>query len=69
MRDRYITLIVRDDNGQRLYVVVDRRMIFSSEMKAFKEQRRLNGVDDSINRAFDMAREDKARKEASDEAR
>ena len=63
MSDRYIMLIMKADDGESLYTVVDRTMIFNSERKARKEMRRLNELDDSINRAFDVAREDKERKE------
>lgn len=64
MNARYITLITTLDNGERLYIIVDRTKMFKSERKAMKECRRLNEVEDSINRAFTMAKEDKERKEA-----
>ena len=64
MNARYITLIMTLDNGERLYIVIDQMMMFTSERKAMKECKRLNEVEDSINRAFAMAKEDKERKEA-----
>ena len=63
MSDRFILLMMKADNGESLYTVVDRTKIFNSEREARKEMRRLNELDDSIIRAFDMAREDKKRKE------
>lgn len=63
MSDRFIMLMMKADNGESLYTLVDRTKIFNSERKAMKEMRRLNELDDSINRAFDVAREDKERKE------
>lgn len=65
MSDRYITLHVSIDNGERLYIVVDRKEIFNSERKAYRECRRLNELEDSIIRSFEMAAEDKRRKEQS----
>lgn len=65
MADRYIILHVSIDNGERLYIVVDRKKIFNSERKASNECRRLNELEDSVIRTFDMAAEDKRRKEQS----
>lgn len=59
MNARYITLITTLDNGERLYIVIDRAMIFNSERKAMIECKRLNEVEDSINRAFAMAAQDR----------
>ncbi len=59
MNARYITLITTLDNGERLYIIVDRTKMFNSERKAMKECRRLNEVEDSINRAFAMAAQDR----------
>ena len=59
MNARYITLFLRGDDGQHAYVVVDRRLIFSSERKARAERDRLNELDSSINRAFAMAAQDR----------
>ena len=59
MNARYITLFTTLDNGERLYIVIDRTMIFNSERKAMKECKRLNEVEDSINRAFAMAAQDR----------
>lgn len=59
MTDRYITLRLMADKGKPLYVVIDRRMIFRSERKAIAERKRLNELDDSINRTFRIAEEDR----------
>ena len=59
MNARYITLITTLDNGERLYIVIDRTKMFNSERKAMKECKRLNEVEDSINRAFTMAEQDR----------
>ena len=63
MSARYITLITTLDNGENLYIIVDRTKMFNNERKAMKECERLNAVEDSIKLAFAMAKEDKERKE------
>lgn len=65
MADRYIILHASIDNGERLYIIVDRKKIFNSERKACSECRRLNELEDSVIRTFAMAAEDKRRKEAT----
>lgn len=62
MNVRYITLITTLDNGERLYIVIDRTKLFNSEREAMKECKRLNEVEDSIKRAFAMAAQDRKEK-------
>ena len=59
MTERYIVVKLTYDFGKSLYAVVDRAKIYKSERKAIAERKRLNEVDDSINRAFAMARQDR----------
>ena len=56
---RYIIIRLETADGKSLYAVVDQKKFFSSERKALKECNRLNEVEDSINRAFTMAAQDR----------
>ena len=56
---RYIIIRLETADGKSLYAVVDLKKFFSSERKALKECNRLNEVEDSINRAFTMAAQDR----------
>ena len=56
---RYLIIRLETADNKSLYAVVDRKKFFSSEKKALKECNRLNEVEDSINRAFTMAAQDR----------
>ena len=56
---RYLIIRLETANGKSLYAVVDQKKFFNSERKALKECHRLNEVEDSINRAFSMAAQDR----------